>query len=126
MVWAFPDLKGQAPLRRDPRQPHPRDRTFPDLKGQAPLRPGPRRRRRETARPFPDLKGQAPLRPRAWENGGGTVVALFLTSKVRLHCDFTSPEFPGLGHVLFLTSKVRLHCDMQCPEKISGASRDFS
>ena len=36
---------------------------------------------------------------------------LFLTSKVRLHCDFTSPEFPGLGHVLFLTSKVRLHCD---------------
>ena len=36
---------------------------------------------------------------------------LFLTSKVRLHCDLDLEcgEFPL--DLLFLTSKVRLHCD---------------
>ena len=63
---AFPDLKGQAPLRRLCRDGFVRcDDSFPDLKGQAPLRPaGPGRGRGRGAPPFPDLKGQAPLRQR--------------------------------------------------------------
>ena len=37
---------------------------------------------------------------------------LFLTSKVRLHCDQGCTGLRHLrGQVLFLTSKVRLHCD---------------
>ena len=35
---------------------------FPDLKGQAPLRPGVATAKRHNDLPFPDLKGQAPLR----------------------------------------------------------------
>ena len=37
---------------------------------------------------------------------------LFLTSKVRLHCDDFHGETLEPREVLFLTSKVRLHCDM--------------
>ena len=40
--------------------------------------------------PFPDLKGQAPLRLGHSLFEGLGVVALFLTSKVRLHCDLLS------------------------------------
>ena len=36
---------------------------------------------------------------------------LFLTSKVRLHCDSLLSDEPVLFLLLFLTSKVRLHCD---------------
>ena len=36
---------------------------------------------------------------------------LFLTSKVRLHCDLSGDGTYSIGAVLFLTSKVRLHCD---------------
>ena len=38
--------------------------------------------------------------------------SLFLTSKVRLHCDLTFSPCLKLGAYLFLTSKVRLHCDL--------------
>ena len=38
---------------------------------------------------FPDLKGQAPLRPGQAE-GAVREAILFLTSKVRLHCDRVS------------------------------------
>ena len=39
---------------------------------------------------------------------------LFLTSKVRLHCDQLIKEVIGLSStLLFLTSKVRLHCDKE-------------
>ena len=37
--------------------------------------------------PFPDLKGQAPLRHSVFRGIDGKALALFLTSKVRLHCD---------------------------------------
>ena len=60
---------------------------------------------------FPDLKGQAPLRPDHVETDPPAAVALFLTSKVRLHCDTLTPVNPDLPSALFLTSKVRLHCD---------------
>ena len=36
---------------------------------------------------------------------------LFLTSKVRLHCDSVMPSSRMGVPPLFLTSKVRLHCD---------------
>ena len=36
---------------------------------------------------------------------------LFLTSKVRLHCDVSVIGVVLVVGVLFLTSKVRLHCD---------------
>ena len=36
---------------------------------------------------------------------------LFLTSKVRLHCDLFARPGDGFYGPLFLTSKVRLHCD---------------
>ena len=36
---------------------------------------------------------------------------LFLTSKVRLHCDDYTPDDSDEPLGLFLTSKVRLHCD---------------
>ena len=38
--------------------------------------------------------------------------SLFLTSKVRLHCDQSSHQVGSLSGDLFLTSKVRLHCDV--------------
>ena len=84
---AFPDLKGQAPLRRpDGHQRLGRQGAFPDLKGQAPLRLLIEQIRQHTETTFPDLKGQAPLRL-----PGGCLLpsgpGLFLTSKVRLHCD---------------------------------------
>ena len=49
-------------------------------------------------------------------------LTLFLTSKVRLHCDSVSPlDVAGLlQQPLFLTSKVRLHCDRDT----LGADRD--
>ena len=37
--------------------------------------------------------------------------ALFLTSKVRLHCDIAKFVHHTVHDDLFLTSKVRLHCD---------------
>ena len=37
---------------------------------------------------FPDLKGQAPLRRVATPGVEGGMDVLFLTSKVRLHCDW--------------------------------------
>ncbi len=44
------------------------------------------------------------------------VVALFLTSKVRLHCDYTRfRKYGGVPTGLFLTSNVRLHCDERTP-----------
>ena len=108
--------------------------TFPDLKGQAPLRQQPARDGTANGVPFPDLKGQAPLRPAAFATLPSTL-GLFLTSKVRLHCDkllipsvlkklATFPDLKGQAplrpvwgsesawrEALFLTSKVRLHCD---------------
>ena len=36
---------------------------------------------------------------------------LFLTSKVRLHCDMFARHSGVMNKCLFLTSKVRLHCD---------------
>ena len=90
----------------------------------------------EIRAPFPDLKGQAPLRRGPPGRLRPTRSALFLTSKVRLHCDLWDPSgirtglepFPDLkgqaplrrniitntaveDRTLFLTSKVRLHCD---------------
>ena len=38
---------------------------------------------------------------------------LFLTSKVRLHCDREAVLGVVAVRLLFLTSKVRLHCDNQ-------------
>jgi len=85
---AFPDLKGQAPLQRLSREPgETAGGTFPDLKGQAPLRP-------DTAAPTPKEPTD-----------------LFLTSKVRLHCDSLAAAWRSMSGALFLTSKVRLHCD---------------
>ena len=111
--------------------------SFPDLKGQAPLRP------LQVAAPnvgqfaaFPDLKGQAPLRLEAKRLAVGDFLlfltskvrlhcdqvwvlnlidftALFLTSKVRLHCDGGAAEMSVQVMKLFLTSKVRLHCDLR-------------
>ena len=44
--------------------------------------------------------------------GGAVALALFLTSKVRLHCDLAIRGVcPLQALTLFLTSKVRLHCD---------------
>ena len=85
---------------------------FPDLKGQAPLRSGAIIRIPEDVAPFPDLKGQAPLRRKHLLKRGPADPPLFLTSKVRLHCDSAAEAARGLlGRLLFLTSKVRLHCD---------------
>ena len=70
--------------------------------------------------PFPDLKGQAPLRHLSSRGFARQVKSLFLTSKVRLHCDECSHK-QLLGHqVLFLTSKVRLHSDPYSTELIPG------
>ena len=45
---------------------------------------------------FPDLKGQAPLRRELGEVARVFVLGLFLTSKVRLHCDcgVVAPSWP--------------------------------
>ena len=61
---------------------------------------------------FPDLKGQAPLRRELGEVARVFVLGLFLTSKVRLHCDCRESAAAGQAFGLFLTSKVRLHCDI--------------
>ena len=109
----FPDLKGQAPLRRTRATSAAGEEFALFLTSKVRLHcdslfaPLPD----VTSHPFPDLKGQAPLRPGSsarppWR------MHLFLTSKVRLHCDPVSCRFARcqLG-CLFLTSKVRLHCD---------------
>ena len=85
----FPDLKGQAPLRlaHKRRPQHRRYSPFPDLKGQAPLRRHGELPRGSQGASFPDLKGQAPLRPVDSSAEGEKLRTLFLTSKVRLHCD---------------------------------------
>ena len=44
---------------------------------------------------------------------------LFLTSKVRLHCDLIIAGLPFGQGCLFLTSKVRLHCDGEVGEHFS-------
>ena len=44
-----------------------------------------------------------------------SIKALFLTSKARLHCDHGVESSYRASHGLFLTSKVRLHCDRQSP-----------
>ena len=44
------------------------------------------------ARPFPDLKGQAPLRLRIRRPHDRSRHSLFLTSKVRLHCDHVEDQ----------------------------------
>ena len=126
----FPDLKGQAPLRRPAGQlpATPRYPPFPDLKGQAPLRLTAEQRRSAPRRPFPDLKGQAPLRLGTPPQERHAKESLFLTSKVRLHCDRECGNqrnrvcFTGL----FLTSKVRLHCDVDsCSLRIPASSPPF-
>ena len=40
-----------------------------------------------------------------------SIKALFLTSKARLHCDHGVESSYRASHGLFLTSKARLHCD---------------
>ena len=166
----FPDLKGQAPLRR-PRRSRGEGETSrffltskvrlhcdgllqcraEQLDGafSRPQRSGSIATRNHTVNPsstataFPDLKGQAPLRlstvPEVrWfaylfltskvrlhcdsANGLAQLLdtILFLTSKVRLHCDMLATQHIGGGHWLFLTSKVRLHCDNDLVNKISG------
>ena len=62
---------------------------------------------------FPDLKGQAPLRRVAGGQLRGDLQQLFLTSKVRLHCDSRPAAVMRSCRKLFLTSKVRLHCDVE-------------
>ena len=109
---SFPDLKGQAPLRRGGVESEDGEGLVLFLTSKVRLHcdhRGPRGRDPRTST-FPDLKGQAPLRLAVVCINGGGVPPLFLTSKVRLHCD----GIPGsltLGIELFLTSKVRLHCD---------------
>ena len=52
---------------------------------------------------------------------------LFLTSKVRLHCDTPIPfQERFLRKHLFLTSKVRLHCDEEGAERVDGLPQPFS
>ena len=46
-------------------------------------------------------------------NGATSQAELFLTSKVRLHCDPVMSSASPAWEVLFLTSKVRLHCDSE-------------
>ena len=75
--------------------------------------------------PFPDLKGQAPLRPVRESGLHPRHRRLFLTSKVRLHCD-TKIQVPDVtAATLFLTSKVRLHCDWRTGMRISNGSMLF-
>ena len=116
----FPDLKGQAPLRPAGKGGHvyfpnlfltskvrlhcdgapsggslDRRCAFPDLKGQAPLRPVDFDQVEFPDDAFPDLKGQAPLR-RVDNEGHIRGGELFLTSKVRLHCDIFSVSSSGM------------------------------
>ena len=108
-----------------PRSPHEPTCPFPDLKGQAPLR------RTAVPSTLPqsqllfltskvrlhcDLITDDPIKDRA----------LFLTSKVRLHCDAVSLASPNWApHVLFLTSKVRLHCDASASARSTVYSWPF-
>ena len=134
---AFPDLKGQAPLRLRDRPEElawaclfltskvrlhcgnlPETVTrrcghgaFPDLKGQAPLRLRHRARmQRDRRRLFLTSKVRlhCGLTDQAVEEPARQ--GLFLTSKVRLHCGWSRSPSAGAGGPLFLTSKVRLHC----------------
>ena len=66
--------------------------------------------------PFPDLKGQAPLRLADYDRDCVGEFGLFLTSKVRLHCDSLPTGVRIYVPGLFLTSKVRLHCDYRAYE----------
>ena len=51
---------------------------------------------------------------------------LFLTSKVRLHCDHSVTSAPPWQpRRLFLTSKVRLHCDRYRVDAWNGALDSF-
>ena len=86
---------------------------FPDLKGQAPLRRlSVWRERVVTSGLFLTSKVRLHCDQLLEPQSESRLHSLFLTSKVRLHCDKTSVKsiarriFP-----LFLTSKVRLHCD---------------
>ena len=85
-------------------------RAFPDLKGQAPLRPVTLQAQGWTRPLF--LTSKVRLHCDLPLCGFQDAVAdLFLTSKVRLHCDWPAPPRPPRDAALFLTSKVRLHCD---------------
>ena len=54
-------------------------------------------------------------------------VALFLTSKVRLHCDFpVCQNMAPIIDFLFLTSKVRLHCDVFESPRATTCNAPFS
>ena len=77
--------------------------------------------------PFPDLKGQAPLRHRGQIRVVSGLAGLFLTSKVRLHCDDTgTSDAWQYMYDLFLTSKVRLHCDERALIRERQAEGTFS
>ena len=69
--------------------------------------------------PFPDLKGQAPLRLDVQADAAEAFESLFLTSKVRLHCDWRVLRDRPEELALFLTSKVRLHCDWRTHHEIA-------
>ena len=53
-------------------------------------------------------------------------IELFLTSKVRLHCDQALAVAAGKQRALFLTSKVRLHCDKTILRHIARIYSFFS
>ena len=74
---------------------------------------------------FPDLKGQAPLRQDHLAVAVGDD-HLFLTSKVRLHCDRQHDETCAGELSLFLTSKVRLHCDVDGDDVVDDVAVCFS
>ena len=90
------------------------DDAFPDLKGQAPLR---RLARLDVVDELPVLFLTSKVRLhcdlRDLAAAEVEALRLFLTSKVRLHCDSVMPSSRMGVPPLFLTSKVRLHCDCQ-------------
>ena len=120
--------------RSDVRSHLQRHRPFPDLKGQAPLRRL-RHGHGVVERPplfltskvrlhcgvslhwlgsgqgwaFPDLKGQAPLRHVKIHGCYQSNKNLFLTSKVRLHCGRVTDPVQRRPTRLFLTSKIRFY-----------------
>ena len=57
--------------------------------------------------------------------GGEPWCCLFLTSKVRLHCDIVGKYQLPTDNTLFLTSKVRLHCDYLDPPYLPATRRLF-
>ena len=63
--------------------------------------------------------------PGADGHDGPLDVYLFLTSKVRLHCDPMDVVRDEQGQILFLTSKVRLHCDFVGAELPEGGMHLF-